>query len=105
MAAFDPFAKNLNDIADVLEVLRRRVCAYTTPIDKEAVRCDCKYGLTEDGRNGGEQTGCPELRYAISVLRQTNTKDLDAVLRNNRILVGALKQVADEAARVAKDFG
>lgn len=104
MAGFTPFAHDLNAVADSLEVLRRRVCAYTSPVNAPSF-CDCKYGLSDDTRNVSEQTGCPELRDAIRLLRMTDTIDLDLLKRNNRILVNALNQLASEATRVAKDFG
>ena len=72
-----------------LENLRKRVCCYATPD-----YCDCKYGIPwEDmpekddpdceakmlarmnqwqsfGSKLGEQTGCPELRQAIALIKE-----------------------------------
>jgi hypothetical protein len=47
-------------VIEGLEALRRSICGYP-----QMNSCDCKYGASLRG----EQTGCPELRYAISVLQ------------------------------------
>lgn len=96
MAGFIPFAHDPNVVADSLEVLRRRVCAYTSPVNAPSF-CDCKYGLSDDTRNGGEQTGCPELRDAIRLLRQADTTDAEELRTQVRMLRSALDSVKNIA--------
>lgn len=57
-------------LAEALEVVRRRICAYNLGFNNADVRCDCKYGVSveDDARLGSEQTGCPELREIINRL-------------------------------------
>lgn len=57
-------------LAAALEYVRRRICGYS--IRLQDVRCDCKYGLSiekvqsgDEIDYGSEQTGCPELREVI----------------------------------------
>lgn len=65
-------------LAESLEALRRRICAYGAFGD---MTCDCKYGLKIDSNRNSEQTGCPELRSVIEGLLlaaeqvPTNTPD------------------------------
>jgi hypothetical protein len=42
-----------------LETIRKRLCCYAGPT------CDCKFGAS----GKGEETGCPEIRQAITLLR------------------------------------
>jgi len=49
------------EAAAALEKIRQKLCAYSP----RAKFCDCKYGAKMDG---GEETGCPELRSAIYYL-------------------------------------
>lgn len=46
-----------------LEALRDRLCCYMGDT------CDCKYGINAETRSGSEQTGCPEIRLAITYLK------------------------------------
>jgi hypothetical protein len=57
-------------LAEALELVRRRVCAYNMGIHDGDVRCDCKYGasIKEKTSMGSERTGCPELREIINRL-------------------------------------
>lgn len=66
-------AFNTNDnvkLAEALEVVRRRVCAYNMGLRDGDVHCDCKYGATVNEKQfpGSESTGCPELREIINRL-------------------------------------
>jgi hypothetical protein len=56
------------ELAEALEVVRRRVCAYNIGSSERDVRCDCKYGASTESRRSGEKTGCPELRELINRL-------------------------------------
>ena len=46
-----------------LEKLRSQLCCY----GPQAKHCDCKYGA--DIKAGGEETGCPEIRAAIEIIK------------------------------------
>lgn len=60
------FGVDREKLIESLEALRKTVCAYGPDAD----RCDCKFGISYTGRrNSTEQTGCPELRQAILILR------------------------------------
>lgn len=52
----------LQDAIDTLEAIRSRLCPYPGPT------CDCKFGMAMTGTS--EQTGCPELRSVIDLLRE-----------------------------------
>lgn len=55
------FKRNKNQIIKYLKFIRQKICTYAGLI------CDCKYGIQD--KNGSEQTGCPEMRDVISLLR------------------------------------
>ena len=64
--ASDPIPYDVNYIDRVIanvERVQRTLCAYGGSIP-----CDCKYGGPA-GRAGSEQTGCPELRECLGLLR------------------------------------
>lgn len=70
--ALEPGSEHAIGLASALEVVRRRVCAYSDgTID---ARCDCKYGVGEVLTEGasiaphGEKNGCPELRDVVTFL-------------------------------------
>jgi hypothetical protein len=55
------------ELIQAMELTRRfRVCAYM------GETCDCKYGIKGDEKPGDEQTGCPEMRDVIALLRAMN---------------------------------
>lgn len=62
---------NKSDMIRALGVAQRTCCCYdvygtgytTAVTNKKAPNvCDCKYGVENEPRTGGESTGCPELR-------------------------------------------
>lgn len=62
-----------NEIINALEATRKtRVCAYMGDF------CDCKCGIGQPRNRltpGSEQTGCPELRTALAVLRNMTDQE------------------------------
>lgn len=61
---------NVVELAEALELVRRRACAYNMDIMNGDTPCDCKYGgsVKEKRSLGSERTGCPELREIINRL-------------------------------------
>lgn len=83
------------DLFRTLEVLRRlqgTACAYTMNPDEPAERCDCKFAV--DGKldrllKGSEiGNGCPELRFAISVLEQLAPNEVEMLVERRRQATG-----------------
>jgi hypothetical protein len=61
------FGTKKSELIKGLDAVRRRVCCYTGD------PCDCKFGAYGDEAKGapvyfGEQTGCPEIRQAATLL-------------------------------------
>lgn len=77
--ASETVTRTLDDVIEELERVRRGLCCYMGPT------CDCKYGFPSDRAAGTEQTGCPELRDAIALLR-----------RLKRVMGGELLQTYQE---------
>lgn len=50
-------------IIEKLKIIRQGLCGYSGNF------CDCKYGIGD--LIGGEKTGCPEIRDAITLLEQS----------------------------------
>lgn len=59
---------NTADLIEALTDKQAGVCAYGTR-EGDGRTCDCKYAMPGQPRRG-EQTGCPELRSAIRMLRR-----------------------------------
>jgi len=58
------FGFNNGDTIENLKLLRRQLCAYMPPASDN--RCDCKFVQKYiNGAQGGENTGCCEIRQAI----------------------------------------
>jgi hypothetical protein len=55
---------HLDEVMADLERVRKGLCCYT------GKTCDCKYGFPASHQPGTEQTGCPEIRAALGLLRQ-----------------------------------
>ena len=72
------FMSPIDDTIEALKKIRRGVCCY---LGNTETFCDCKYGVAKSKserpwEDGGENTGCPELRSAIAYL--TMLKPLQA---------------------------
>ena len=66
------FVVPMPELLEGLGRLRRRLCNYQA---SDEHGCDCKYGAT--GR--GEQSGCPEVRAAIELLKGGQIGTLDGL--------------------------
>ena len=69
--SFVPGSDPARELAAALEMVRRRMCGYSSD-DAPDVYCDCKYGIGDTLTRGApvprlssERTGCPELRELI----------------------------------------
>lgn len=65
-------------IVAAMEAARKnRLCGYMGD------PCDCKYGIatTNDRMGGSEQTGCPEMRTAIAILRNMTDQEWEKIQR------------------------
>lgn len=85
-------------LLSALEEVQVRVCAYGS---KE--RCDCKYGIKNEGdlaKNhfySGEQTGCPEVREIIAVLKEMTDIEYEKIAKRiNRKIKKAAKEFFKE---------
>ena len=67
-----------------LEKLRRWLCAYGG-----GGLCDCKFGAN----GGGEQTGCPEIRQAIKLLKGQQEEVILLRARLENSAVNALAKI------------
>ena len=68
------FVQNKETLIKSLEKMQRKQCCYDGYPDvdmRKPYMCDCKYGCKDmlAGRPTGEQTGCPELRSVIRLLK------------------------------------
>lgn len=72
--------------------LQHENCSYSTP-EHKSDRCDCKYGIGEEGRAlGGEVCGCPELRQAEELLRSLTPLEFWRLCKRARIDVFGLEK-------------
>ena len=92
----------IEGLADALEALRKRLCAY----GPDATRCDCKYLLPNGAPSArvmgrSEVTGCPELRYVVDFLRNSDAEQVkrerDRVAELEGVLAG-VRRLIEEAA-------
>ena len=77
----------IDDIIAGLEGIRKCLCAY----GPHASTCDCKYGGPKN--DGGEETGCPELRAAIEILKDKNTINMVELKQELMSAKAALKNI------------
>lgn len=91
-----------------LSALSDCVCGYThpdrrrkDPATQPHVRCDCKYGLGEDGRfmTGSEQTGCPEAMMAADLVRVMTDAEFARLCKRAGVLVYMPAPVAKREAK------
>lgn len=64
-----------SDLVKNLAKIRVGLCSYLGP------PCDCKFGADNIESKYGEQTGCPELYLAISVLDIMTDEEYGVLLR------------------------
>lgn len=66
-------------IAETLEKLRYDICCYMSHNF-----CDCKFGYPGGHKlqvsQAGEQTGCPELRVVLALLRNMTDEEYGRIL-------------------------
>lgn len=89
-----------DDLIEHLERIRKSVCCYFTPNFTDM--CDCKF-LPEDpeARRNSEQTGCCEIRQAITILKGQR----DDVLRIDKMLEdSAMRRLGQIKLLVEKPF-
>ena len=72
---------NKEELLKSLEQHRKNICLYMSPN-----YCDCKYGGPgdkydeDDRRNRGEQSGCPELRTVMEIIRALSEEQIEELL-------------------------
>lgn len=67
-------------LQEAVEAVRRKVCGYSDG-KRDAVPCDCKFGVTIPLGIGGEQCGCPELRVIHAILGVMTDAELNTYYR------------------------
>jgi hypothetical protein len=76
------FCGKKQDIEKVIEFIRKDICCYM------GNHCDCKYGYNGKKDYGSEQTGCPELRTILELLKNMSEYEYNEILsRSNNILL------------------
>jgi hypothetical protein len=76
------FVKGKKELLETMVLLQRNHCSYDFyRIDHESkppIMCDCKYGFV--GKTNGEQTGCPELRCVVELLKAMTDEEYGNIL-------------------------
>ena len=65
------FVSSRTPVYEALQKLLKNICSYGG-----GKVCDCKYGFSSKG----EQTGCPELRCALEVLRLITDEEYENII-------------------------
>ncbi len=84
---FDPNALSFTreSLIEALEAARRKTCCYSDG-KKDARPCDCKYGATTPISPSSEQTGCPELRIMVGLLKSLSDREYEILaVRANKL--------------------
>lgn len=95
------FIGSREEIARALRLIGAEHCVYAGGWDKAHPFCDCKYGYMGDHR--GEQSGCPEIRAAVSVIEAMSDDEWANIARRTGTLSSDLRGVLFPASDVASE--
>jgi hypothetical protein len=85
------FTRSRSDTLEFLKGLGNSLCCYAGG-DWLTRRCDCKYNRDfRKGYDGGEQTGCPEIRDLYRLVSTMTDVEYEMLMYNIRPAVPAAK--------------
>jgi len=90
------FGVEQSELLEGLENLRSSICGYA------GSTCDCKYGIEKrdplkPNKYWGEDTGCPEVRQAMEMLKALNEEEFNELcLKSGMMRTGVVRKALQD---------